>query len=357
MHKPAAQCFVTGVLVAACASAFVGPRCRLLLLLLLLLAGWFRQALLLLRAGAARRCDWSCSTKLMMRSMASWVSLLGRRQGGPLGMPVADGKHTFGFFASWVAGVRLRVGGRPRWLLLSCCVRLWCRVCRTVRPVVAGCCSGGVVDRCCSPHCLHWQLPGCWVVWACGSWWRGGPDGMLQCLLWCGGSCCCHSSVRSGSRAGRAACTAFTSLRVVAGVKGTGRNVQGHPGTSLGGSSRRPATRLSLSLFLFALLCSGHGAGSTPPAPRKALPHPPLSLSLSLSPSLSLSLSLPLSLSLAIFLALPPCLSLSLSLHLELWDLFERAASNRAFQRERLVAFRLFRSRPRALGPFRARRI
>ena len=48
-----------------------------------------------------RRCDWPCSTKLiMMCSMASWVSLLGRRQGGPLGMPVADGKHTFGFFAS-----------------------------------------------------------------------------------------------------------------------------------------------------------------------------------------------------------------------------------------------------------------
>ena len=36
---------------------------------------------------------------------------------------------------------------------------------------------------------------------------------------------------------------------------------------------------------------------------------------------------------------------------------FARAASNRAFQRQRLVAFRLFRSRPRALGPFRARRI
>ena len=41
----------------------------------------------------------------------------------------------------------------------------------------------------------------------------------------------------------------------------------------------------------------------------------------------------------------------------ELWDLFARAASNRAFQRGRSVAFRLFRSRPRALGPFRARRI
>ena len=41
----------------------------------------------------------------------------------------------------------------------------------------------------------------------------------------------------------------------------------------------------------------------------------------------------------------------------ELWDFFARAASNRAFQRERLVAFTLFRSRPRALGLFRARRI
>ena len=41
----------------------------------------------------------------------------------------------------------------------------------------------------------------------------------------------------------------------------------------------------------------------------------------------------------------------------ERWDLIARAASNRALLRERLVAFRVFRSRRGALGPYRARRI
>ena len=39
-----------------------------------------------------------------------------------------------------------------------------------------------------------------------------GPDGMLQCLLWCGGSCCCHSSVRSMSWSELAVLLALPSL-------------------------------------------------------------------------------------------------------------------------------------------------
>ena len=56
---------------------------------------------------------------------------------------------------------------------------------------VLGCCRavGGV------------GLPGCCMntVASVGGLVAWGPDGMLQCLLWCGGSCCCHSSVRSMS--------------------------------------------------------------------------------------------------------------------------------------------------------------
>ena len=39
------------------------------------------------------RCDWPCSTRLMMWSIASWVSLQGRRWGGPRGMSVVGGGH------------------------------------------------------------------------------------------------------------------------------------------------------------------------------------------------------------------------------------------------------------------------
>ena len=96
--------------------------------------------------------------------------IAGEKTGGPKGCQWLAASTRLASPHPRVAGVRLRVGGRPRWLLPSCCVRLWCCVCRTVRPAVAGCCGGGVVGR--APRVAS-TLGGClvaaglWVVWAC----------------------------------------------------------------------------------------------------------------------------------------------------------------------------------------------
>ena len=148
----------SGVLVAACASAFVVPRrCRLLLLFVCLVAGCCCCG-----AGAAR--PWHKVRLALLHQVNDM---------GPLGMPVADAKHTFGFSASsggWCAapcGWSSEVAAA----LLLCSPVVPCLPNSASSTVVAGCCGCGVVDRCCSPGCLHsggcLVAAGLWVVWAC----------------------------------------------------------------------------------------------------------------------------------------------------------------------------------------------
>ena len=154
-------------------------------------------------------------------------------------MPVAGGKHTFGFSASsggWCAAPCGRSSEVAAALLLCspvvlCLPNSASRSCRMLWWRGGGSCSpgclhsGGVLGCCRAVGGVG--LPGCCMKTVASV--RGLVAGVAAATARCG--LCLGPLRRGGPRAGRAACTAFTawpaSLRFVAGVKGGRRQGPG----------------------------------------------------------------------------------------------------------------------------------